>query len=165
MSLLDLSLFNCLQHQDQLKQKIWLQASLQVINYYPRYLNNLKSLDYSNYYYVKHMLYHLFIDQPDLLLVKNKTYRSYIKAFQAYKQLYTHLEDFYNNLEGDSLDLDLDLGNKDLQDKAENKHPLANFKAFACQRPGVDFMAYRDMLNSLESQEIDCLYNQSTYIK
>ena len=109
------------------------------------------------------MLHYLFTDWPDLLLVKNKTYRSYIKVFQAYKQLYTHLDNFYDNLEGDGLDLDLDSdlvsGNKDLQDKAKNEHPLANFKAFACQRPGVDFTAYRDMLNSLGSQEIDCLYN------
>ena len=108
------------------------------------------------------MLHYLFIDQADLLLVKNKTYGLYIKAFQAYKQLYTHLEDFYNNLEGEGLDIDLDSDNKDLQ---EDKHPLANFKAFACQRLGVDFTAPRDMLNSLESQEIDCLYDQSLYIR
>jgi hypothetical protein len=31
----------------------------------------------------------------------------------VYKQLYIHLQDFYNNLEGEGLDLDLDLGNKD----------------------------------------------------
>ena len=79
------------------------------------------------------MLYYLFTDWPDLLLVKNKTYRSYIKVFQACKQLYTHLEDFYSNLEGDGSDLDSDSGDKDLQDKAENKHPLADFEAFAHQ--------------------------------
>jgi len=52
-----------------------------VINYYPRYLDDLKSLGYLDYYYVKLMLYYLFTDWPDLLLVKNKTYRSYIKVF------------------------------------------------------------------------------------
>ena len=113
------------------------------------------------------MLYYLFTDQLDLLLVKNKTYSLYIKAFQACKQLHTHLEDFYSNLEGEGLDIDLDvdldLGAKDLQEDKES--PLANFKAFACQRPGVDFMAYRDMLNSLESQEIECSYDQSTHIR
>ena len=100
------------------------------------------------------MLYYLFTDQPDLLLVENKTYSLYIKAFQAYKQLYTHLEGFYNNLEGEGLDVDLDLDSKDLQ---EDKYPLANFEAFACQRLGVDFTVCGDMLNSLGSQEMDCL--------
>ena len=66
------------------------------------------------------MLHHLFIDQADLLLVKNKTYGLYIKAFQAYKQLHTHLEDFYNNLEGEGLDVDLDLDNKNLQEDKES---------------------------------------------
>ena len=108
------------------------------------------------------MLHYLFTDQADLLLVKNKTYGLYIKAFYAYKQLYTHLEDFYNNLEGEGLDTDSDSDNKDLQ---EDEHPLADFEAFACQRLGVDFMAYRDMLNSLGSQEIDCLYDQLTHIR
>ena len=91
------------------------------------------------------------------------TYSLYVKAFQVYKRLYTHLEDFYNNLEGEGLDIDLDLDSKDLQEDKES--PLTDFEAFACQRPGVDFMAYRDMLNSLESQEIDCSYNQSLYIR
>ena len=109
------------------------------------------------------MLHYLFTDQADLLLVKNKTYSLYIKAFQAYKQLYTHLEDFYNNLEGEGLDVDLDLDSKDLQEDKES--PFTDFKAFACQRPGVNFTAYRDMLNSLESQEIDCSYNQLLYIR
>ena len=108
------------------------------------------------------MLYYLFIDQPDLLLVKNKTYGLYIKAFQAYKRLYTHLEDFYNDLEGEGSDLDLDLDDKDLQ---EDEYPLTNFKAFARQRLGVDFTAYRDMLNGLGSREIDRLYDQSPYIR
>ena len=108
------------------------------------------------------MLYHLFTDQPDLLLVKNKTYGSYIKAFWAYKRLYTHLEDFYNKLEGEGSNSDLDLGNKDLQ---EDKYPLTNFEAFAYQRLGVDFTAYTDMLNGLGSREINRSYNQLTYIR
>ena len=111
------------------------------------------------------MLYYLFTDQPDLFLVKNKTYSLYIKAFYAYKQLYTHLEDFYDNLEGDGSDSDSDSGDKDLQDKAKNEYLLADFEAFACQRLGVNFTAHRDMLNSLGSQEIDCLYDQSTHIR
>ena len=108
------------------------------------------------------MLYYLFTDQADLLLVKNKTYSLYIKAFQACKQLHTHLEDFYNNLEGEGLDIDLDLDSENLQ---EDKYPLTNFKAFACRRLGVDFTAYRDMLNGLGSREIDRSYDQLLYIE
>jgi hypothetical protein len=63
--------------------------------------------------------------------------------------LHTYLKDFYNNLEGEGSDLDLDLGNEDLQNKAKNEYPFANFEAFAYQRLRVDFTAYRDMLNSL----------------
>ena len=114
MSLLALSLFDCLQHWDWLIWKIRPRASPRVINYYPRYLDSPKSLGYLDYYYVKLILYYLFTDQPDLLLVKNKTYSLYIKVFQAYKRLYTYLEDFYNNLEEEGSNLDLDLDNKDL---------------------------------------------------
>jgi hypothetical protein len=58
------------------------------------------------------MFYYLFIDWPDLLLVENKTYGSYIKAFQACKRLYIHPKDFYNNLEKESSGLDSDSGDK-----------------------------------------------------
>ena len=77
------------------------------------------------------MLHHLFTDWPDLLLVENKTYGSYIKAFRACKRLYTHPEDFYNDPEeeGSGSDSDSDSGDKDLQ---EDEHPLADFEAFAC---------------------------------
>jgi hypothetical protein len=98
-------------------------------------------------------------------LVENKTYGSYIKAFRACKRLYIHPEDFYNNLEGEGSDSDLDSGNKDLQEEAVNKYLLADFKAFARQRPGVDFTARANMLNSLGNREIDRLYNWSTYIR
>jgi hypothetical protein len=76
------------------------------------------------------MFYYLFIDWPDLLLVKNKTYRSYIKAFQAYKRLYTHPKDFYDNLEKKSSGLNSDSGDKEPQE-AKDKSPLADFEAFA----------------------------------
>jgi hypothetical protein len=110
------------------------------------------------------MLYYLFIDWPDLLSVENKTYGSYIKAFRACKRLYIHPEDFYNDPEGEGSDLDLDSGNEDLQEEAVNEYPLADFEAFARQRPGVDFTARANMLNSLGNREINRLYNWSTYI-
>jgi hypothetical protein len=73
--------------------------------------------------------------------------------------LYIHPEDFYNDPEGEGLDLDLDSGNKDLQEEAINKYLLADFKAFMRQRPGVDFTACANILNSLGNREINRLYN------
>ena len=59
------------------------------------------------------MFYYLFTDWPNLFSIENKTYRSYINVFQACNWLYIYLQDFYNNLEGEGLDSDSDLGNKD----------------------------------------------------
>ena len=59
------------------------------------------------------MLYHLFTSLTDLLSFDSYTFKSYIKAFKACRQLYTHLEDFYTNLEAEGSDLD-NKSNKDL---------------------------------------------------
>jgi hypothetical protein len=104
------------------------------------------------------MFYYLFIDWPDLLLVENKTYGFYIEAFQAYKQLYTHPKDFYNNLERENSGLDSDSGNKKFQE-TKNKSSLVDFEAFVHRRPGVDFITRRDILDGLRNREIDCSYN------
>jgi ATP-dependent DNA helicase PIF1 len=109
------------------------------------------------------MLHHPFTDWLDLLTVEDKTYGSYIEAFQAYRRLYTYPNDFYNDLEGEGSDLDSDSGDEDPQE-AENEYPLANFEAFARRRPGVDFTACGDMLDSLGSQEIDHSYDWSAHI-
>jgi hypothetical protein len=73
--------------------------------------------------------------------------------------VHTHPEDFYNDPEeeGSGSDLDSNLADKALYEADEP--PLANFEAFACRRPGVDFTACRDLLNSLGSREIDRSYN------
>jgi hypothetical protein len=91
-------------------------------------------------------------------LVKNKTYGSYIEAFQAYKQLYIHPKDFYNNLEKENSGLDLDSSNKKPQE-TKDKFPLVDFEAFVYQRLEVDFIIYRDILNSLRNQEINYSYD------
>jgi hypothetical protein len=91
-------------------------------------------------------------------LVENKTYRSYIKAFQACKRLYTHPKDFYNNLEKENSGLDSDSGNKEPQE-AKDKSFLVDFETFARRKPGVDFTARRDILNGLRSREIDRSYD------
>src|ERR1700733_12028574 len=70
-SLPALSLFTCLRLWDWLIWKIRPRARPRVINYYPRYLDDPKSLGYSDYCRVKLMLHHPFTDGPDLLLVEN----------------------------------------------------------------------------------------------
>jgi hypothetical protein len=77
--------------------------------------------------------------------------------------LHTHPKDFYNDLEGEGLDSDSDSGDEDPQE-VENEYPLADFEAFALRRPGVDFTARGNILNSLGSQEIDRSYDWSTHI-
>jgi hypothetical protein len=108
------------------------------------------------------MLHHPFTDWPDLLSVENETYASYIEAFRACKRLHTHPEDFYDEPEGEGSDLDSDSGDEDLQEDEES--PLADFEAFARRRPGVDFTAHRDMLDSLGSREIDRSYDWSSHV-
>ncbi len=77
------------------------------------------------------MLHHLFVDQADLLTVNSQVYRSYINAFHAYYYSHTYPEDFYTDLDLESEASD-SKSNKDL-DKQVDKHPLADFEAFACQ--------------------------------
>ena len=77
-----------------------------MINYYLKYSNDLIALSYSDYYQVKLILYYLFISFTDLLSFDSCTFTGYIKVFQAYKRLYTHLEDFYTDLEVEGSDLD-----------------------------------------------------------
>jgi hypothetical protein len=52
------------------------------------------------------MLYHLFIDWADLLLVDGQAYGSYIDAFRACHCSHTHPQDFYIDLEAKCLNLD-----------------------------------------------------------
>ena len=61
-ALLDLSLFDCLQHWDWMMWRVRPRASSRVINYYPRYLNDPELETYSDYCRVKLMLHHPFID-------------------------------------------------------------------------------------------------------
>ena len=158
-----LSLLSCLQFWDWLTWKIRPRASSRFINYYPRYLNDPKSLGYSNYCRVEVMLHHPFTDWPDLLSVENKTYGSHIDAFQACGRLHAHPPDFYDDPEGEGSDSDSDSGDEYSQE-AENEHPLADFEAFARRRPRADLATHGDMLDGLGSRQIDRSYDWSTHI-
>jgi len=52
------------------------------------------------------MLYHLFKWFTDLLSFDSSDYRSYTDAFQAYKWLHVHPDNFYTDLVADDQDTD-----------------------------------------------------------
>ncbi len=80
------------------------------------------------------MLYHLFVDWKDLVLVDGQIYRLYIDAFQACIQLHAHPQDFYTDPEAECSDSDNE-SKEDPQEDADSNYPLADFEAFARRRP------------------------------
>ena len=82
-TLRDLSLFQCLRFWDWMTWKLRPRAKPWVINYFPRYKNNPRVEEYSDYCRVKLMLHHPFIDWDDLLSVDGQVYDSYVDAFHA----------------------------------------------------------------------------------
>ena len=124
-----------------------------MINYYPRYLNDPKSPGYSDYCWVRLMLFHPFVDWDDLLMVDGRVYGSYIDAFRACRRWHAHPEDFYT--EDFYTDQDPKSGASDAEsdenseEQAED-HPMADFEAFARRRPHEDF-THVDLLDSLGS--------------
>jgi hypothetical protein len=143
--------------------KIRPRASLRVINYYFRYLDDPESPAYSDYCRIKLILHYPFTDWPDLLFIDNKTYGSYIETFQACKRFYTHPQDFYGDLEGEGSDLDSKSGDEKSREP-EDEYFFVNFEVFARRKSGADFIARGIMLDGLGSREIDRSYNWSIYI-
>ena len=80
-TLQDLSLFQCLQFWDWIIWRLRPCAKPQVINYFPWYKSDPHLKDYSDYYRVRLMLHHLFIDWDDLLLVDGQISATYVNAF------------------------------------------------------------------------------------
>jgi hypothetical protein len=122
---------------------------------------------YSDYCRVKLMLHHPFVDWTDLLVVDGQVYGSYIDTFQACSWLYTHLEDFYIDLDkDDDNDHDSDTETEadlDPEDGSDINYPLADFKAFARRRPREDFTDM-DLGQDIGARDIDRDYNWSVYI-
>ncbi|EFY94197.1 ATP-dependent DNA helicase PIF1 [Metarhizium robertsii ARSEF 23] len=168
-ALVDLSLFDCLRHWDWLTWKVRPRASPRVINYYPRYLNDPESPDYSDYCRVRLMLHHPFVDWDDLLMVDGRVYGSYIDVFRACLRSHTrpcrrshaHPEDFYTDPDPESGASDTE-SDEDSEEQAED-HPLADFEAFARRRPHEDFTRV-DLLDSLGSREMDRDYDWSSHV-
>jgi hypothetical protein len=108
------------------------------------------------------MLHHPFVDWKDLLLVDGQDYRSYVDAFRACIQSHTHPQDFYTDPEAECSDSDDD-GDEDPQEQSDDEHPLADFEAFARQRPREDFTRL-DLLDRLDSREVDRNYDWSPHV-
>jgi hypothetical protein len=113
---------------------------------------------------VKLILYHPFVDWIDLLSIDSQIYRSYINAFQACYCSHAHLQDFYTDPEAECSDSD-DESDEDPQEQeqADDNYPLADFEAFARQRPQEDFICI-DLFESLGTQKMDCNYNWSSHV-
>jgi hypothetical protein len=111
-----------------------------VINYYPKYSDEPESKGYSDYCRVKLMLYHPFVDWLDLYIVDRHDYGSYVAAFRACYMHHTHLEDFFIDLKPEEDKAEL----SDKEDESvvdldkEDALPLADFEAFARQKPYED---------------------------
>jgi hypothetical protein len=99
-----------------------------------------------------------------LLIVDNKLYKLYTKAFRAYYKLYSYPLDYYLDLKieaivkmveevkgGVKLDKD-DVPNK------ENSYLLDAFKILARRRPSID-LPLIDGLNTLGNRDLDRNYN------
>ena len=108
------------------------------------------------------MLYYTFTSFTDLLSFNSYTFISYIKAFQAYKQLYTYLEDFYTNLEVEESNLD-NKSNKGLAKEDNQDGLIIDFKAYSCQNPrhNLPYISFTDKLGHCD---INHMYNQSSYV-
>ncbi len=156
-----MTLFDQLQAQNQKTQTIRPYTPLQVINYFLRYLSNLSSQDYDNYYHVRLILHYPFKQLTDLLSFDGSNYRSYTDAFQAYRQLYTYLDDFYTDLEADGQDID----SKDSDSVYNNSdnEPLADFEAFACRQPSNNDLTC-SFTDDLGNYELDRTYDQTLHV-
>ena len=128
LALARVTLFKQLQTWDQIRQAIRLRAPPQLINYFLQYLSDPISLEYSNYCHIKLILYYPFQQPTDLLSFDRCDYRSYVDTFQAYRQLYTHLDNFYTNLVANNKDTD---SNDKLVCTNSSDGPLADFEVFA----------------------------------
>ena len=95
------------------------------------------------------MLYYLFTNQDDLLLVNNQLYSLYINTFQTYNYSYSYLDNFYTNSKANLSNSDNNSTNNN-KDKQENNYLLANFKAFTYYQPRNNFTKI-DSFNRLSS--------------
>jgi ATP-dependent DNA helicase PIF1 len=153
------TLFEWLREWNWLIWTVRPRAPPRVINYFPRYSSNSGSLEYDNYCRVRLMLHHPFERLADLLSFDGSDYSSYTDAFRACRQLHTHPDDFYTDLEADGQDTDSD--GDSVSDEGGDE-PLADFELFACRRPGNDLTC--SATDDLGSRELDRAYDWTSHV-
>jgi ATP-dependent DNA helicase PIF1 len=137
------------------------RAPLRVINYFPRYASNPSSTEYDDYCRVRLMLHHPFQQLTDLLSFNGCDYGSYPDAFYACQRLHTHPDDFYTDPATD--DQDTDSEDDELVPDEGIDEPLADFEAFARQRPGNHDLTCSPT-DDLGSRELDCAYDWTSHV-
>ncbi len=140
LSLQSTTLFDWLQFWDWKTFQIRARAPSRVINYWPRYPADPESPTYSDFCRVKLMLHHPFVHVEELLSVNGVAYSCYQEAFTACCQHHSHPEDYYVDPEletEESADIDDDSPD-DIEPDPEVEVPLADFEAYARQRPNYD---------------------------
>jgi hypothetical protein len=101
-----------------------------------------------------------------LLLIDNKLYKLYTKAFQAYCELYSYPLDYYLDLKREAIAKtaeegkdNIKLDKKDVPNKEDN-YPLDAFEILARRRPNIDLdLPLINSLNNLGNRDLDCNYN------
>jgi hypothetical protein len=100
------------------------------------------------------------------LLIDNKLYKLYTKAFQAYYKLYSYPLDYYPDLKREAIAKTVKKGkggvklNKEDVLNKEDNYPLNAFKILAHRRPGIDLdLPLIDSLDNLGNRDLDRNYN------
>jgi ATP-dependent DNA helicase PIF1 len=162
-ALLTLSLYEWLRTWDWGQWRPRPRAQPRVINYYPRYPSDPTGSSYTDYCRVKLMLHHPFVVWEDLLTVDGIEYGSFTDAFYICHTSHTHPLDFYTDPPREA-DHESDEESEEEEPDIDGiEQPLADFEAFARRRPGCE-LDFTDRLDTLETRDIDRLYNWSGHI-
>jgi hypothetical protein len=104
-----------------------------------------------------------------LLVVDNKLYKLYTKAFRACYKLYSHPLDYYLDLKIEAIVKTVEEGkggvelDKDNVPNKEDSYSLDAFEILARRQPGID-LPLIDGLNTLGNRDLDYNYDWSLYI-
>jgi hypothetical protein len=99
-----------------------------------------------------------------LLIVDNKLYELYTKAFRAYYKLYSYPLDYYLDLKIKAIVKTAEEGkggiklDKDNVLNKENSYPLDTFKILACRRLSIN-LSLINSSDTLGNRDLDYNYN------
>jgi hypothetical protein len=99
-----------------------------------------------------------------LLVVDNKLYELYTKAFRACYKLYSHPLDYYLDLKIEAIVKTVEEGeggvelDKDNVSNKEDSYPLDAFEILARRRPSID-LSLINGLNTLGNRDLDHNYD------